>query len=286
MEVTRLSELRPRGVWDLADDAFDLYRERFALLASLSAVPFVPAHLLNTLLTTLAFERMQRASGTANSTEVFIPLLIYLGASAAGQPILLTAQALQTGLTAVAIEKRLRGESPQGRDIWRAVLPRLLPVLWAGLLAAFFLLVAYTVTCGVGLWLALPLVCFLPACQLLERRGTSDAWRRAWRLGSGGYGKTLGLTMLVSALEGGLLIGLAALLQGMLVLIPGFGGENKNTAQFVSGQAAQAVGSLFLAPLRGVAVTLLYFDGRVRTEGLDLEELAKETGVALAESPR
>jgi hypothetical protein len=43
VEISTLADLRPRTVWEIVDDAFDLYRERFALFASLAATVYVPA---------------------------------------------------------------------------------------------------------------------------------------------------------------------------------------------------------------------------------------------------
>ena len=285
MDAARLSDLRPRSVWDIADDAFDLYRERFATLAGLAAVPFVPAHLLNTLVTTLAYQRLTASQGTRDSGDVIVPLLIFFGATLAGQPILLTAQAIQTGLTARAVERRLTGLEVSGGKVWRDLLPRLFPLAVAGLLASLGVALAAGLSFGIGWFLLAPLWSFVPICVALERRGVFASFKRSQRLVGPSFWRVLGVISLLYVLEVGLQSGLSGLFQLVVVVLPGGLLKADSTATFVGAQGAAAIAALFLAPLKAVAVTLAYLDCRVRTEALDLVGLAHETGVALAEDP-
>jgi hypothetical protein len=282
VEIVRLSQLRPRTVWDLIDDAFDLYRERFSHLAGLAAVPFVPAHLLNTLVTTLAYSRLQQAAGETDTSNLFTPLFVFLGATLAGQPILLAAQAIQTAVTARSVGARLEGEAPAARTVWRGVLPKLFPVILAGVLTSAFVLSGATITCGIGLFFFAPLVAFVPICQGYENLGVGAAFKRAWALATSNYARALGLGFLLYAIESLLHLGLTGLVQLLFLVIPGGSETGQSTGGFVTGQAATALAALFLAPLKGIALTLLYFDCRVRREGLDITALAAETDVPLA----
>jgi hypothetical protein len=284
VEIVRLSQLRPRTVWDLIDDAFDLYWERFSHLAGIAAVPFVPAHLLNTLVTTLAYSRLQQAAGEADSSNIFTPFFIFLGATLAGQPILMSAQAIQAAATARSVGARLQGEASTARSLWRGLLPRLFPVIFGGLIASAFVLSGTAVTCGIGLFLFAPLVAFVPICQGYENLGLGAAFKRAWALAASSYARALGLGFLLYSIETTLQLGLTGLVQILFQLIPGGSATGQTTGGFVTGQAATAISALFLAPLRGIALTLLYFDCRVRREGLDLVALADETDVPLAPS--
>jgi hypothetical protein len=286
VELSRLSALRPRTVWDLLDDAFDLYRERFALLAGIAAVPFVPAYLLNTLVTTVTFKRFQEAAGDADATNVFIPLLIYAGATIAGQPILLAARTIQYAVTSAALEERLSGIEPEAKRAWKRTLPRFFALLFASFGAALIVLSVHLVTCGSLAFLVVPLVALTPTCLVLEKRSLRDGFRRGWNLGVINYGRGLGLNVLLMLLEFAIQLGLTVLALGILALIPGQTSNPESTGSFVSMQAAQAIAALFVAPLGAVATTLFYFDCRVRREGLDLTALATETDVALAEVPR
>ncbi len=282
MEIGRLSQLRPRTAWDLIDDAFDLYRERFSHLAGLAAVPFVPAHLLNTLVTTLAFSRLQLAAGDSDASNIFTPLFIFLGATLAGQPILMSAQAIQTAVTARSVGRRLQGEISSARSLWRGLLPKLFPVIFGGLIASVFVLSGSAISCGIGLFFLAPLIAFVPICQGYENLGLGAAFKRAWALAASSYARALGLGFVLYAIETMLQLGLTGLVQLLFQLIPGGSAAGQTTGGFVTGQAATAVSALFLAPLHSIALTLLYFDCRVRREGLDLVALAAETDVPLA----
>ncbi|MGC4045367.1 MAG: hypothetical protein QM758_16370 [Armatimonas sp.] len=287
MELTRLSELRPRTVWDVLDDAFDLYRERFTLLAGIAAVPFVPAHLLNALLTTLAYQRLQDSVGKeAEATNVFIPLLIFLGAYLIGQPILLIARAIQYAVTAVAIEDRLRGMEPSAKRAWKQVLPSILPITLATLGLVFLMAFVYAASCGVLIFLGLPFMALIPVCIGLEKRKLVDGFKRGWLITKYNFGRSLGLTTLIFLIEFALAFGLGVLVGLFFSLIPGQSSDPQSSKSFVWSEAAQAIAALFIAPLGGVASTLFYFDCRVRREGLDMAALAAETNVPLAEVPQ
>lgn len=286
MDVAHLSQLRPRGVWDLLDDAFDLYRERFATLAGLSAVVFVPAHLLNTWITTVAFKRLTESRGSDDPTNVLIPLAIYGGAILVGQPILLLAQAIQTATTARAVERRLTGERLTGALVWRDLRSRIVPIAWVGLLAALATVLATGMTCGVGWFFLTPLWCFVPAALALEKSAPMASFKRSQQLAYAGFGRVLGLLALLYVIEVGLQAGLTGLFELVVTLLPDSVQKANSTATFVGSQGASAIAALFLSPLNAVAVTLIYFDTRVRKEGLDIVALASETDVALAELPR
>ena len=286
MDVARLSQLRPRNVWDLLDDAFDLYRERFATLAGLSAVVFVPAHLLNTWLTALAYKRLTASQGGDDPTATLIPLAIYFGAILVGQPVLLLAQAIQTATTARAVERRLTGDLLTGALVWRDLRLRLLPISIAGLLAALGTALATGMTCGLAWFFLAPLWSFVPIALALEKSTLAEGFRRSQQLAYAGFGRVLGLLTLLYAIEFGLQIGLTGLFELILALMPGGLQKADSTATFVGSQGAAAIAALFLSPLNAVAVTLIYFDTRVRKEALDLVALAEESGVALAEVPR
>ena len=285
MDVAQLSQLRPRNVWDIADDAFDLYRERFATLAGISAVAFVPAHLLNTWITTVAYARLSASQASGEAAGMIVPLLIFFGATLAGQPVLLLAQAVQSAATARAVERRLSGDLVTGGSVWRELRPRLASVALAGLLGGLATTLASGATLGLAWLLLAPLWAFVPISIAVEKTGIAAGFRRSKALAGSSFWRVLGLLALLYFLEVGLQFGLSALLQLGLLTIPGAAQKADSTATFVGSQGATAVASLFLSPLKAIAVSLLYFDTRVRKEGLDIIALANETGVTLAEAP-
>jgi hypothetical protein len=59
----------------------------------------------------------------------------------------------------------------------------------------------------------------------------------------------------------------------------------RETQEQLLSQAMQSVAGLLIAPVQGIALTLLYFDLRVRREGLDIVAQATEQGYRLAPDP-
>jgi hypothetical protein len=274
VSLPRFGDLRPRTVWDLLDDAFERYRARFVLLASVAAAAFVPAYLLGTALSAGPYAR---ASQSDSFTGYFTYLIIVL-------PILAIAGVVQAATTSVVVEDVLAGRTPSAGRAWRRVLPRLLPLLAAAVLVGLICLAAAAVSFGVALLFVRPLLAFVGQSLILERRGIVAALRRSHALARGDYGKTLGMQLALGVITGLLGGSLGLLLQQAFSLLPEAitgSGEAHALREFVIGQAASAVSDLLLAPLSGIALTLLYFDLRVRREGLDLEVLATETGVTL-----
>ncbi len=126
----------------------------------------------------------------------------------------------------------------------------------AGLLAAVVLLVMFA--------LAYPAV-------VVERAGPVAALRRSYRLVRGRFwpvGGTLFLALVIGALVGSLLA-VPFSLPGAVV------GERLGAVLSTAGAALAAI---LTTPLSANAQTLLYYDARVRREGLDLERQTERMG--------
>ena len=75
-------------------------------------------------------------------------------------------------------------------------------------------------------------------------------------------------------------------MQSILIIVPEILHKTNSKTILFTWTFAVTMSALLLSPLNAVAVTLIYFDTRVRKEGLDIVALAEESGVALAEVPR
>ncbi|MBA2275298.1 MAG: glycerophosphoryl diester phosphodiesterase membrane domain-containing protein [Chloroflexi bacterium] len=140
---------------------------------------------------------------------------------------------------------------------------------------------------GLGVFLALvALVAFVLAAMVLsvrwslaivvvalEERGPLAALIRSWRLTAGAAWRTLGILLLVTlvvAVIGGLLSEILGLTVADLLF-----GESSSSALVVR-TIFSAIISVLLAPLLPVAMTVLYFDQRVRHEAFDLTDEQRE----------
>jgi hypothetical protein len=127
---------------------------------------------------------------------------------------------------------------------------------------------------------------FLPQTIQLEKKGVTAAFRRTQDLAKVEFGRVLGLFILVALLSYLLYGGLYYLLSSGVELLPlGSDVVVKSARQALLNQVASAVAFMLLAPLYGIGMTLLYFDIRVRREGLDIVALAERISFPLAPDP-
>jgi len=283
VEITRFADLCPRTIWDILDDAFDLYRERFALLAGVSAVAYVPTLLATLALTFAPIERMLRSRGDDASSAASLE---FLGAYLVAVILLVIAQAMQTGATCIVVEDRLSGVSTTIVSAWIRMLQRLPPLLIASLLSGLLIVVIGTPTMGIAEVFYTPMISFLPQAIVLEKRGVVGGFRRAGATGQANYGKILGLVLLTRILGIALFLGVLGLLLTLVYLIPSSAPEKSTPHDeavgfsFFLGIVGLAI--LLVAPLHGIASTLLYYDVRVRREGIDIEAVAVDQSYPLA----
>ena len=125
-----------------------------------------------------------------------------------------------------------------------------------------------------GIWLFVSYAVAVPAL-LLERIGPVAALRRSFRLVKGRWWATFGV-LLVGYLLASIV---GAIVQSVITLVPSILADG-NTAALAFGSAVGGtVGAVITTPYSAAVVALLYFDLRVRKEGLDLQLLAEGAGV-------
>jgi hypothetical protein len=104
---------------------------------------------------------------------------------------------------------------------------------------------------------------------MLEQLGPIQAMRRSWRLLRPRFWGVFGIALLawlITAFLGNLLGGIPTAV-GTIV-----GG----TFAWLWIAVGSVVSSLVTAPIAAIVDTLLYFDGRIRTEGFDLQMMAQD----------
>ncbi|MBC8104926.1 MAG: glycerophosphoryl diester phosphodiesterase membrane domain-containing protein [Cytophagales bacterium] len=291
MEITRFADLRPRTVRDILDDAFDLYREKFALLAGVSAVAYVPVML--TALAVLigpyaAFVKSASQDGTNSSNASFAFFLQFLGLTLLVLPLLTVAQIMQTGATCIVVEDRMTGRETTVGSAWRRMLQRIGPLLAGAVATGFLSLILGAVLSGIGTFLAITMTLYTAQSIVLEQQGSRSALRRSWSLASHAFGKTLGFVLLTNLLGFFLWIGLYALILLILNLLLPTQEANPAAQQsqvFALTLCILGISLLLVAPISGIGATLLYYDLRVRREGIDIQAAAEEMSYPLAPDP-
>ncbi len=284
MEINSLTDLRPRTVWDIVDDAFDLYREKFSLFASITAIVFVPAYVIYFALTasTLGEFTAQASKPGGNPFDLFRPLF---NGFAVWGPLFLGAYVLQQGATAIAVDDQLQGRNATLKTAYQRALRRFFPLILSaivvGLLASIGVCALY-----VGTFIVLAYYAFVPQAVVLENKSVFASVKRSSDLAGNFFGKSLGLLCLTALIMSVLSGGVQGILEIVTLLLPKTGDvASSETQQLVLKQAISAVVYLLLYPLTPIATTLLYYDLRVRREGFDLASEARRIGYELAPDP-
>lgn len=295
--VPSIRQLRPLSVTELIDATVTLYRNNFALFAGVVALLAVPQTILSMIYVSLLPSTTATATfNTATSTTASFDFSQAYGAAAArstGTGVIgAIFTVLITGALAQAVAARHlgRSETVLGAYTHIGVAPfvRLFLVLILGIaaLVALVVLVVLLIILGVttgggspaiillGILLGLvaillssyvtPHLYLIPQAIVLEGRGVFAAIRRSWFLVHGSYWHVVGLVFLV-----GLMVAIVSGIISGVVSVATLGNPVLSTG-------ATGVVGLLLQPVSLGAVTLLYFDQRVRKEGFDLEYAAEQ----------
>lgn len=277
MDETRGLQLRPMDLRDILDETIELYRSNFALFLGISALMYVPIYLLGALV-----------AGSRGSAA-WTPMAVLL------------ASPLVSAALAWATSERFLGRPISPRTAYQPVLQRFTAfiatqvLVWlaiaapmtaavllftlsllggAGAAAAVALLVilpAAFLSAVVGVWLSLT-----PQIQVIEDTRYFAAMRRSRELVTG-HGLKVFFVLLIIGL-------FAFLISGLMVSVPNIIAEGVKVARGLE-RMPSAVASLLVvlegavgtivAPLQLIALTLVYYDLRIRKEGFDLETLAR-----------
>lgn len=279
MAVEPSDLVRPRGMFEVLDDAFDLFRERFLLCLCLAGLVGVPAHLIYLPIATAAQSAYQARD--SDLTDMFGAAVQFAVVQyAVGLPILAMAGVLQQGALAVVLMDVFDGRQPTLRSVLRALRPH------CGALVGAAVMMGLLTLCGICSANLVNLVlqvngAFVGSVVVFERLGPIAALKRSWRLAMGDLGLCIGVAASLWVLDKFLTLGIGSLVQ----MVYQAADSERSRQEFVAGQLAQAATSFVLAPVPALATTLLYASLRARREAWDLVRLAGRTDVELAPDP-
>jgi hypothetical protein len=261
--------LRPMTVADVLDGGFAVVKARPARIMAITAVFVIPTHLLTAYL-------QRDASGGLGVVDFVSqdPVVLNEQVDQGNQvmafvlAILIPAIALVYVAAAIAhlVSQWIMGRDAPAGEMLRVAGRR----SWA-LLGSFVIVklaeTAGVFACYIGLLFVMPLFVVVAPVIGVEGGGPVAAVARSVRLIRSRYFPTMGVALLMGIVA--LLLGnaLAALPQGLAAWVG-----------YEDGWPLLALGSILaqvvVLPFVAAATVLLYFDLRVRTEGLDLEMAA------------
>lgn len=275
-------QLQPRGIGELLDQAVRLYRRNFFTFIGIIAIVQIPITLLSILFSWLTM------SSTFNDASSEMQML-QMGGGLGGTLITGIAGFVLNGIATAALTRAIAdnylGERTGFMEAYRKVgkdWPRVLVALLLCGLISILLVIWFVIPCvgwftGIGMLMTFGIVTlFTPIIVILEHKDASDAVRRGWDLCRRRFWNTVGFYFLLSIFAQIITV-IPAVLVGMLVQ---WGSYTSMPATMTSTLAQSGITlaiTLLYTPLQLTAMTLLYFDLRVRTEGFDLTWLTEQS---------
>jgi hypothetical protein len=296
--------IRPLTLGELLDQAIRLYRRNFLNFIGIIAIPYIPLTLIQTGLSYLSTSSV--TSILENPNRGFsLPSGYWLGMI--GMIAVAFAQFILVSGVATAAFTRAVADNYTGKligilDSYRNLGPSWLRLIGAMLIFLLIMipLFIWTLVPCIG-WLSGPGIFFFFALVVgpliapvivLERHDILTSLRRAWDLGRTRFWWLLGFVFILSLLGQLIITGPTYLMTLLLQSIFTDQGNLQNLLLWrtVIQTLVQMIGGLLYLPLQLTAMTVVYFDLRVRSEGLDLAlQAAAASGaetniVALAET--
>jgi hypothetical protein len=251
--------LRPLSTGELLDRTFSLYRDHFGLFVGIFAIPYLIVFAYNCV--GLVFQ-----SPSTQLTNVLATMAWSLGALF----LTLVVSAASQAATIVAVSNLHLDRPASVADSFARVKGDVLGVMvlsfivsFVSILGCFFLLVP-----GILLFIMWSLA--VPA-KVLEHQGIFDSMSRSMELTKGGWGRIFVIGLLVLCL----VFAVTMLFQWPVMIAAGFslrGGLQRmapgwQLALFVTNFIARSL----VGALASIAISLVYYDQRVRKEAFDLQ---------------
>ncbi len=277
MTAFATSTLRPLGMGQLMDRGIRLYRQNFLTFVGIVAIPQIPASLLQVVLNWFNLTNLEA------NLQPGLPEIGSILTQSIGFNAVVTIINLAFTQVAIAAMTQAVSDTYAGMPISIIGSYRRIGSAWVSLIKATLL--AVLVMFGLAFWWIVPCVgwftgfgilfyfmlVILPLMApviVLEQKRAREAIGRAWELARRRFWWLLGLTLLLAAFAQLVVTGPALLLTFLLQTAIGASFDDLTTS--VISQITTLIFSLVFSPMQLACYTLMYFDLRVRTEGLDL----------------
>ena len=266
--------LRPLEIGDLLDETFRMYRRHFFLFAGLSVILSLPQAALSGYSYNALFgSLLQTTPGQPLDFSVITSTLYALGVALIVTVVLLP---FSIGAVTFAACESALGRPVTVSSVLRGVLRKYLYLLGYGMLIFLMAFVFCLIPLWVWIWVGWAVV--MPV-MFVENSGLGAAMGRSWWLVQNRWWRTFLILFLMFVLTNVVSVALAAFVglgQTLLMLV-----VSRAMVGWISGATSAIVGSL-VDPIIQIALVLIYFDLRVRKEGLDLFQQAQRvTGLAV-----
>lgn len=234
--------LRPRKATEIVDAAIEVYRRNpihFLLLAAMVRVPWLIVQIL------------YLAPREGDPDAIVTSLLIGAGT--------LVTTFLMAGFVVYMASELYLGRETDAFDTIRKVAPRIPSVFIAAMLQSVAIGLGLALFLFPAVWVSAVLFAVIPVV-VLEGRGAFGGFDRSQKLSEGQK------THILSAL------GLIVMIRVIVAVGGGFIAIVAPTPELR--YVVATVAEMLVYPLLGIAITLVYYDVRIRKEGFDIEMMA------------
>jgi len=274
---------RPMPLAELLDQAIHLYRRNFVTFVGIIAIPYIPLAVVQAALALFATDSLTRIASDSSSFQNYLgPIL-----GSAGVAVTFVIQFFLIQGIATAALTRAIADSYSGKHVDIISSYKDLRGQWGRLILA--LLLIFLIMAGLLIWMVIPCIGWLTGpgvlafvggvvtpliapVVVLENNGVRESLRRAWDLARSRFWWLVGFAFILYLFNQLVIGGPSLLLHYLLtILLPDTGSFNQQLILTTAIQTlVSMVTSLIYLPLQLSALTVVYFDLRARSEGLDL----------------
>ncbi|GIZ99462.1 hypothetical protein TTY48_40740 [Tsukamurella sp. TY48] len=292
--------LRPLSLGDIYGGAITAIRTNPGVMIGFTAIIVVLSNLV-AFIGQIPLTDVTVDPGSEDEPAI-LSTSIASGASALGGALIsMIATTILTGMLTVVVARSVLGDKTGAGSAWRALVPRLWPLIGLVVLQALIYLVPTLIMIGLltvalvgaGSWVAgvfvailmfvimvvivvglMPAFAMATASVVLEGRGSINALRRGFQLQRPGFWRLLGIMLLTYLIVMAINTVVGIPFNIGLVLA-----ANDSTIGTVAGTSVlglalssigTAIGGIITMPFMSSVQTLLYTDQRMRTERFDL----------------
>lgn len=250
--------LRPLSAGELLDRTFSIYRSHFGLFVGIFSLPY---------LIVLAYQCVGLVfqAPVPQLSNIIVSALWGMG----GWALTLVVSAASQAATVVAVSNVYLDRPAGVADSFAKVKGQILGVLGLSLLVGFVAGMACLALIVPGVLLFIMWSLAVPT-KVLENKGVLESMSRSMELTKGSRGRIFVIGLLVVVLT----VGVTWLLQWPIFVAAGVGLQGFGRMALVwraASLVAKFVSESLVGPLATIALSLVYYDERVRKEAFDLQ---------------
>jgi hypothetical protein len=268
-------DLRPLSLGEILDHTFSLYRRHFLLFLGIAAIPHLLTLGLNLVQILVLHPGPTGALGQRNTPLSSGPLALGIVGVGVWLFVYLVAYLFAQGGTIYAVSDLYLGRGTTIGASLRRMWGQLLNLLGVSILNGLAIGVALIFLIIPGIYVACRLITCVPAA-LLEDLGARESLERSFALTKGSAGRGFVIYLLYVVLLYAAIL-LFAIPFGVMLAM-----SAKDPGMARSALALMQVGNFFagvlITPFFLIAISVFYYDLRVRKEGFDLQMMMNPSG--------